>query len=54
MDLLALDASALPTLTEGDWVRFDYDLAAASALSGVSPYELLTGLGTRFERRWTD
>ena len=54
MDLLALDTSEAPALAEGDWVRFDYDLTAASTVSGVSPYELLTGLGTRFARRWND
>ncbi|HEU4967897.1 alanine racemase [Sphingomonas sp.] len=54
MDLVAVDATAAPGLTEGDWVTIDYDLPSASALSGQSQYELLTGLGSRFERVWTD
>jgi alanine racemase len=50
MDLTAIDVSAEPTLGEGDWVAIDYSLPEASAASGLSQYELLTGLGTRFER----
>ena len=52
MDLIAIDVSAAPELAEGDWVTIDYDLPRASAASGVSQYELLTGLGSRFERSW--
>ena len=54
MDLVALDVTAAPALAEGDWVRLDYDLSATAAASGLSQYELLTGLGARFDRRWTD
>jgi alanine racemase len=53
MDLIALDASAVPGLTEGDWVTLDYDLPAAAEATGLSQYELLTGLSERLERRWT-
>ena len=52
MDLIAVGCDAAPCLKEGDWVEIDYDLATASELSGLSQYELLTGLGSRFERRW--
>ena len=52
MDLVALDCSAAPSLAEGDWVTMDYDLPTASAATGLSQYELLTGLSQRFERRW--
>lgn len=52
MDLIALDASELPELAEGDWVALDYDLPDAAAASGLSQYELLTGLSERLERRW--
>ena len=52
MDLIALDASAVPELREGDWVALDYDLPAAAEVSGLSQYELLTGLSDRLERRW--
>jgi len=53
MDLVALDVSAAPGLGEGEWVTLDYDLPAASDATGLSQYELLTGLSPRFERRWT-
>ena len=53
MDLVALDASAAPALAEGDWVTLEYDLPVASEASGLSQYELLTGLSQRFERRWS-
>ena len=52
MDLIALDASAAPELAEGDWVTLDYDLPSAADASGLSQYELLTGLSDRLERRW--
>jgi alanine racemase len=53
MDLVALDASAAPELAEGDWVTLDYDLPSAADASGLSQYELLTGLSERLERLWT-
>jgi alanine racemase len=52
MDLIAVGCSAAPELREGDWVELDYDLPTASEASGLSQYELLTCLGSRFERRW--
>ena len=52
MDLVALDAGAAPQLGEGDWVTLAYHLPAAARASGLSQYELLTGLGARFDRRW--
>ena len=52
MDLLAVDATGLDA-GEGDWMPIDYDLPTASATSGLSQYELLTGLGQRFERIWS-
>ena len=52
MDLIALDASAEPSLAEGDWVTLDYDLPAAAEATGLSQYELLTGLSERLDRRW--
>jgi len=53
MDLTAFDASAMAAMGEGDWLAIDYDLSRVSAASGLSQYELLTGLGRRFERRWS-
>jgi alanine racemase len=52
MDLTAISVAAAPGLREGDWVTLDYALPVAAAQSGMSQYELLTGLGQRFERRW--
>lgn len=53
MDLVAIGVDAAPGLGEGDWVALEYDLPATSALSGLSQYELLTGLGARFDRVWS-
>jgi alanine racemase len=52
MDLIAVNVTHAPELAEGDWIAVDYDLPGTAALSGRSQYELLTGLGTRFERGW--
>jgi alanine racemase len=52
MDLVALGCNAAPELKEGDWIELDYDLPTASEASGLSQYELLTTLGSRFERVW--
>jgi alanine racemase len=52
MDLLALGCDSAPDIRAGDWVELDYNLPDAAAASGLSQYELLTTLGSRFERRW--
>jgi alanine racemase len=52
MDLIAVGVGAASGLKEGDWVEIDYDLQSASKQSGLAQYELLTTLGSRFERRW--
>ena len=52
MDLVALGCDDLPELAEGEWVTMDFDLEQAAETSGKSQYELLTGLGHRFERSW--
>ena len=52
MDLIVVGVDAAPGLREGDWVEIDYDLPSASKQSGLAQYELLTTLGSRFERRW--
>jgi alanine racemase len=52
MDLIAVGVGAAPGLREGEWVEIDYDLPSAAKQSGLSQYELLTTLGSRFERRW--
>jgi alanine racemase len=53
MDLLALGCDAMADLKEGDWVELDYDLPTASEAAGLTQYELLTTLGSRFERIWS-
>lgn len=52
MDLTAIDVSAAPEVAEGDWLTIGYDLSDMAARTGLSPYELLTGLGARFDRIW--
>jgi alanine racemase len=52
MDLITVDISAAPELSEGDWLELDYDLPQAALATGLSQYELLTNLGNRFERIW--
>jgi len=52
MDLTAIDVTALPGIGEGDWVAMSYALPETAALSGLSQYELLTGLGPRYDRMW--
>ena len=52
MDLVAVDCSGASDLDEGDWVTLDYALPEAAAASGLSQYELLTGLSQRLERVW--
>ncbi|WP_294354578.1 alanine racemase [uncultured Sphingomonas sp.] len=51
MDLVALDVSDAD-VAEGDWIAFDPDLPRAAKASGMSQYELVTGLGQRFDRHW--
>ena len=53
MDLTAICVDAAPELAEGDWIEIDFDLSRASAQSGLSQYELLTTLGSRYQRLWS-
>ncbi len=51
MDLIAIE---LPDdACEGDWVGIDFDLAVLAQNSPMSQYELLTGLGQRWDRAWS-
>jgi alanine racemase len=52
MDLVTIDVSKAPNLRPGDFVDVDFDLLRAANLSGLSQYELLTGLGQRANRQW--
>lgn len=49
MDLLAVGVDG-HDVAEGDWLTIDFDLPRAAEQSGMSQYELLTGLGSRFAR----
>ncbi len=49
MDLVAVDVTGA-VVTEGDWLRLDFDLARVAAATGRLQYELLTGLGHRYDR----
>lgn len=53
MDLVTLDSTSAPRIQEGDWVDLEFDLEKASNQTGISQYELLTGLGQRFRSSWT-
>lgn len=53
MDLTAIDLTDAPAVQIGDWLEIAFDLSVLAATSGRSQYELLTGLGHRFERRYT-
>jgi alanine racemase len=52
MDLTALWCGTGPTPLEGQYVAMNFDLSDAAQASGLSPYELLTGLSRRFNRYW--
>ncbi len=51
MDLVAVGCGSAK-VSEGDWLSLDFALPHAAALSSMSQYELLTGLGARFDRIW--
>ncbi len=51
MDLVAVDVS-YADVAEGDWLSIDYDLPSIAAATGLSQYELLTGMGSRYQRAW--
>lgn len=53
MDLIAVDVGSAQ-VGEGDWLDIDYRLEEAARFTGLSQYELLTGLGSRYQRLWTD
>jgi alanine racemase len=51
MDLTGFDIGA-SAVGEGDWLDIDFDLDVAAAATGIAQYELLTGLGHRYQRRY--
>lgn len=48
MDMLVVDISSVPYVTEGDWLEVPFNLFEEANASGLSQYELLTSLGNRF------
>ena len=50
MDMSVVDLTDAPDVAEGDWVSAAYYLPDAARASGLSQYELLTLLGSRFAR----
>jgi alanine racemase len=52
MDLTAIAVDGHGDVCEGDWVELDFDLTSAAQQSGLSQYELLTSLGSRYARHW--
>ena len=55
MDLIAVDVTDIPGAARDDWAElFGPNVAVdeVAALSGTVGYELLTGLGHRYSRRY--
>jgi alanine racemase len=52
MDLIALALPQECAVREGDFVQFDFNLTEMSQRTGISPYELLTSMGQRYDRIW--
>lgn len=49
MDMIVIDLSDAPDLSEGDWLSVPYSLPDAAQQSGIPQYELLTVLGQRLK-----
>jgi alanine racemase len=55
MDLIAVDVATIPGVQEGDWAELfgpNLPVDEVAAHAGTIGYELLTGLGRRYERRY--
>ncbi|MFA7439650.1 MAG: alanine racemase [Sphingomonadaceae bacterium] len=52
MDMTAVDVTDAD-VQEGDWLELHFDVAVLSDASGISQYELLTGLSRRYVRHWS-
>jgi alanine racemase len=52
MDLIVIDVTDASPINEGDHLEIAFDLAAAARASGRSEYEMLTGLGARYDRSY--
>ena len=55
MDLIAVDVTDIPDVARGDWAELfgpNVPVDDVAAFAGTVGYELLTGLGRRYERRY--
>jgi alanine racemase len=55
MDLMAVDVTAIDGVTRGDWAELfgpNVPVDEVAAHAGTIGYELLTGLGRRYARRY--
>jgi alanine racemase len=55
MDLIAVDVTAIPEVDRGDWAELfgrNVPVDEVAAHAGTIGYELLTSLGSRYERRY--
>ncbi|MCP4195576.1 MAG: alanine racemase [Proteobacteria bacterium] len=55
MDMISLDVSGAPDLEPGDYVDLmndELDINRLATMAGTIPNEILTGLGTRFQRSY--
>ena len=55
MDLIAVDVTEIPEVDRGDWAELfgpNVPVDEVAAHAGTIGYELLTGLGSRYERRY--
>jgi alanine racemase len=50
MDMVVVDLTPAPDLAAGDWLTVPWDINDAAQQSTLSPYELLTVIGTRLRR----
>jgi len=50
MDMVVVDLAAAPDLAAGDWLGVPWNIADAAQQNALSPYEMLTVIGTRLRR----
>lgn len=50
MDMVVVDLSAAPALSEGDWLSVPWDINDTAHQNILSPYEMLTTIGKRLRR----
>jgi len=50
MDMVVVDLSAAPALSDGDWLTVPWDINDTAQQNILSPYEMLTTIGKRLRR----